>query len=95
MDNTNTNGLEQTLQDGKLYRHVNALIVAHLRDSNFNQVTLVNYSTDSVASTAYLVKKLHFLLLIYFSLLIRSSELVEAIIGLAFSLIVFTLEQKP
>lgn len=37
MDNTNTNGLEQTLQDGKLYRHVNALIVAHLRDSNFNQ----------------------------------------------------------
>lgn len=32
-----TNGLEQTLQDGKLYRHVNALIVAHLRDSNFNQ----------------------------------------------------------
>ncbi|KAI3454799.1 hypothetical protein Pfo_011462 [Paulownia fortunei] len=33
----NTNGLEQTLQDGKLYRHVNALIVAHLRDNNFNQ----------------------------------------------------------
>ncbi|KAH6807719.1 Transducin/WD40 repeat-like superfamily protein [Perilla frutescens var. frutescens] len=33
----NTNGLEQTLQEGKLYRHVNALIVAHLRDNNFNQ----------------------------------------------------------
>ncbi|KAK6148631.1 hypothetical protein DH2020_019543 [Rehmannia glutinosa] len=33
----NTNGLEQSLQDGKLYRHVNALIVAHLRDNNFNQ----------------------------------------------------------
>ncbi|GFP90667.1 cleavage stimulation factor subunit 50 [Phtheirospermum japonicum] len=33
----NTNGLEQSLQEGKLYRHVNSLIVAHLRDSNFNQ----------------------------------------------------------
>ncbi|XP_042040565.1 cleavage stimulation factor subunit 50-like isoform X1 [Salvia splendens] len=32
-----TNGLEQTFQDGKIYRHVNALIVAHLRDTNFNQ----------------------------------------------------------
>ncbi|KAF3645202.1 hypothetical protein FXO38_19757 [Capsicum annuum] len=31
------NSLEQTLQDGKLYRHVNALIVAHLRDNNLNQ----------------------------------------------------------
>ncbi|KAG1368665.1 putative Cleavage stimulation factor subunit 50 [Cocos nucifera] len=29
--------LEQTLQDGKLLRHVNALIVAHLRDNNLNQ----------------------------------------------------------
>ncbi|XP_022886040.1 cleavage stimulation factor subunit 50 isoform X3 [Olea europaea var. sylvestris] len=35
--NFNTNGLEQTLQDGKLYRHVNALVVAHLRDNNLNQ----------------------------------------------------------
>ncbi|KAL8492386.1 hypothetical protein ACS0TY_023832 [Phlomoides rotata] len=35
--NVNTNGLEKTLQDGKLYRHVNALIVSHLRDNNFNQ----------------------------------------------------------
>ncbi|GER41941.1 transducin/WD40 repeat-like superfamily protein [Striga asiatica] len=34
---TNANGLEQSLQDGKLYRHVNGLIVAHLRDNNFNQ----------------------------------------------------------
>lgn len=51
----NTNGLEQTLQDGKLYRHVNALIVAHLRDSNFNQVTLVNNSTDIGFFSAYLV----------------------------------------
>ncbi|XP_073039995.1 cleavage stimulation factor subunit 50 [Primulina eburnea] len=33
----NASGLEKTLQDGKLYRHVNALIVAHLRDNNFNQ----------------------------------------------------------
>ncbi|OIS99410.1 PREDICTED: cleavage stimulation factor subunit 50 isoform X1 [Nicotiana attenuata] len=31
------NSLEQTLQDGKLYRHVNSLIVAHLRDNNLNQ----------------------------------------------------------
>lgn len=31
-------GLEQTLQDGKLLRQVNALIVAHLRDLNLNQV---------------------------------------------------------
>ncbi|KAA8542563.1 hypothetical protein F0562_023715 [Nyssa sinensis] len=30
-------GLEQTLQDGKLYRQVNSLIVAHLRDNNLNQ----------------------------------------------------------
>ncbi|KAL2482092.1 Cleavage stimulation factor subunit 50 [Forsythia ovata] len=35
--NLNTNVLEKTLQDGKLYRHVNALIVAHLRDNNLNQ----------------------------------------------------------
>ncbi|CAI9111762.1 OLC1v1012074C1 [Oldenlandia corymbosa var. corymbosa] len=34
MDN---NRLEQTLQDGKLYRQVNSLIVAHLRDNNLNQ----------------------------------------------------------
>ncbi|KAK4359375.1 hypothetical protein RND71_021604 [Anisodus tanguticus] len=31
------NSLEQILQDGKLYRHVNSLIVAHLRDNNLNQ----------------------------------------------------------
>ncbi|XP_077211272.1 transducin/WD40 repeat-like superfamily protein isoform X1 [Tasmannia lanceolata] len=30
-------GLEQTLQDGKLLRQVNAYIVAHLRDQNLNQ----------------------------------------------------------
>ena len=33
------NSLEQTLQDGKLYRHLNSLIVAHLRDNNLNQAT--------------------------------------------------------
>ncbi|XP_051118342.1 cleavage stimulation factor subunit 50 [Andrographis paniculata] len=33
----NTTGLEQKLKDGKLYRHVNALIVAHLRDNNLSQ----------------------------------------------------------
>ncbi|KAM0018981.1 putative transcription factor WD40-like family [Helianthus debilis subsp. tardiflorus] len=32
-----TNNLEQTLQEGKLYRYVNNLIVAHLRDHNFTQ----------------------------------------------------------
>ncbi|KAJ4972961.1 hypothetical protein NE237_006135 [Protea cynaroides] len=32
--------LEQTLQDGKLLRQVNALIVAHLRDNNLNQAAL-------------------------------------------------------
>ncbi|CAN4115516.1 unnamed protein product [Withania somnifera] len=32
-----SNSLDQILQDGKLYRHVNSLIVAHLRDNNFNQ----------------------------------------------------------
>nr|XP_027123472.1 cleavage stimulation factor subunit 50 isoform X1 [Coffea arabica]XP_027123473.1 cleavage stimulation factor subunit 50 isoform X1 [Coffea arabica] len=38
MESTNNNNrLEQTLQDGKLYRHVNSLIVAHLRDNNLNQ----------------------------------------------------------
>lgn len=31
--------LERTLQDGKLYRHVNSLIVAHLRDNNLNQAS--------------------------------------------------------
>lgn len=31
------NNLEQKLQAGKLYRHVNSLIVAHLRDNNLNQ----------------------------------------------------------
>lgn len=35
--------MEQTLQDGKLYRHLNSLIVAHLRDNNLNQAgTSVN-----------------------------------------------------
>ncbi|KAI3686561.1 hypothetical protein L1987_80240 [Smallanthus sonchifolius] len=34
MDTTN---LEQTLQEGKLYRYVNNLIVAHLRDNNLTQ----------------------------------------------------------
>ena len=34
MDNTIS---EQRLQDGKLYRHVNSLIVAHLRDNNLTQ----------------------------------------------------------
>ncbi|KAL5751418.1 hypothetical protein ACOSP7_026021 [Xanthoceras sorbifolium] len=29
--------LEQTLQDGKLHRQVNSLIVAHLRDNNLSQ----------------------------------------------------------
>ncbi|KAF7134822.1 hypothetical protein RHSIM_Rhsim08G0143500 [Rhododendron simsii] len=33
----NTGSLEQTLQDGNLYRRVNAFIVAHLRDNNLNQ----------------------------------------------------------
>lgn len=37
METNNNNRLEQTLQDGKLYRHVNSLIVAHLRDNNLNQ----------------------------------------------------------
>lgn len=31
--------MEQTLQDGKLYRHLNSLIVAHLRDNNLNRVS--------------------------------------------------------
>ncbi|KAL5544651.1 hypothetical protein UlMin_008435 [Ulmus minor] len=30
-------GLEEVLQDGNLYRQVNSLIVAHLRDNNLNQ----------------------------------------------------------
>ncbi|XP_052179950.1 cleavage stimulation factor subunit 50 [Diospyros lotus] len=39
MESGNSTGssLEQTLQDGRLYRQVNALIVAHLRDNNLNQ----------------------------------------------------------
>lgn len=37
MESSNGSKLEQTLQDGKLYRQVNALIVAHLRDNNLNQ----------------------------------------------------------
>ncbi|XP_058180720.1 cleavage stimulation factor subunit 50 [Rhododendron vialii] len=38
MESSNNNGsLEQTLQDGNLYRQVNAFIVAHLRDNNLNQ----------------------------------------------------------
>ncbi|KAI9173828.1 hypothetical protein LWI28_007180 [Acer negundo] len=36
MESSNSN-LEQTLQDGKLHRQVNSLIVAHLRDSNLSQ----------------------------------------------------------
>lgn len=35
--NTNSSSLEQTLQDGKLFRQVNSLIVAHLRDNNLSQ----------------------------------------------------------
>lgn len=38
MDSGNGSNLEQTLQDGKLHREVSALIVAHLRDNNLNQV---------------------------------------------------------
>ncbi|CAJ1975403.1 unnamed protein product [Sphenostylis stenocarpa] len=34
MDNSNS---EQTVQDGKLYRNLNSLIVAHLRDNNLTQ----------------------------------------------------------
>ncbi|XP_061357056.1 cleavage stimulation factor subunit 50 isoform X1 [Gastrolobium bilobum] len=34
MDNSS---LEHTVQDGKLYRHLNSLIVAHLRDNNLTQ----------------------------------------------------------
>lgn len=41
MESSNGNKLEQTLQDGKLYRQVNSLIVAHLRDNNLNQVTIL------------------------------------------------------
>ncbi|KAK4479419.1 hypothetical protein RD792_014933 [Penstemon davidsonii] len=36
MESTSMN-LELTLQQGNLYRHVSSLIVAHLRDNNFNQ----------------------------------------------------------
>ncbi|KAK2663411.1 hypothetical protein Ddye_001985 [Dipteronia dyeriana] len=36
MESSNSS-LEQTLQDGKLHRQVNSLIVAHLRDSNLSQ----------------------------------------------------------
>lgn len=32
---------EQTLQDAKLYREINSLIVAYLRDNNLRQVTKV------------------------------------------------------
>ena len=48
MESGNSTGssLEQTLQDGRLYRQVNALIVAHLRDNNLNQV----YGNKSVWS---------------------------------------------
>lgn len=39
MDNNNSSNtdLEQILQDGKLFRQVNCLIVSHLRDNNLNQ----------------------------------------------------------
>ncbi|KAL9438406.1 hypothetical protein AB3S75_024142 [Citrus x aurantiifolia] len=40
MDSNNNNGssiLEKTLRDGKLFRQVNSLIVAHLRDHNLSQ----------------------------------------------------------
>ncbi|KAI8543107.1 hypothetical protein RHMOL_Rhmol08G0192700 [Rhododendron molle] len=41
MESSNNNGsLEQTLQDGNLYRQVNAFIVAHLRDNNLNQAAI-------------------------------------------------------
>lgn len=36
--NHNNDNLEHKLQAGKLFRHVNSLIVAHLRDNNLNQV---------------------------------------------------------
>lgn len=35
--NHNNDNLEHKLQAGKLFRHVNSLIVAHLRDNNLNQ----------------------------------------------------------
>ncbi|XP_074571222.1 cleavage stimulation factor subunit 50 isoform X2 [Curcuma longa] len=45
--------LEQTLQEGKLFRQVNALIVAHLRDNNLDQAaaaaasaTMIPLNTD-------------------------------------------------
>lgn len=36
-NNSSSSSLEQTLQDGKLFRQVNSLIVAHLRDNNLSQ----------------------------------------------------------
>ncbi|KAL6995043.1 Cleavage stimulation factor subunit 50 [Sarracenia purpurea var. burkii] len=37
MESSNSSSLEQTLQEGTLYRQVNTLIVAHLRDNNLSQ----------------------------------------------------------
>ncbi|KAK7304227.1 hypothetical protein RJT34_15358 [Clitoria ternatea] len=37
MDNNNSSNSEQTVQDGRLYRNLNSLIVAHLRDHNLTQ----------------------------------------------------------
>ncbi|KAG7019984.1 Cleavage stimulation factor subunit 50, partial [Cucurbita argyrosperma subsp. argyrosperma] len=41
---------EQTLQDGKLYRQVNSLIVAHLRDHNLTQASFSLQAFDYLTS---------------------------------------------
>lgn len=37
MENSSSCRSEQTVEDGKLYRHLNSLIVAHLRHNNLTQ----------------------------------------------------------
>nr|GMD16410.1 cleavage stimulation factor subunit 50 isoform X1 [Ipomoea batatas] len=54
MDSSNiSNGssLDQMLLDAKLHRHVNALIVAHLRDNNLNQAARVVASATMIPLT--------------------------------------------
>ncbi|KAL2335859.1 hypothetical protein Fmac_010305 [Flemingia macrophylla] len=47
-----TSSSEQTVQDGKLYRHLNSLIVAHLRDNNLTQASPFFLQSYHYAATA-------------------------------------------
>lgn len=57
--------LEETLQDGKLYRNLNSLIVAHLKDNNLNQAKPTNLFKLIVSNVVKVLTLCGFLLFLF------------------------------